>query len=301
MDDPPTMTLRFGVPFRARVTIDARIEQAFGVTLEARESLHQGGWYSLGRLPSGESVGVYPNWREHDGTWREPRHRRYSEILYFHGVAPDGEPLRALVRERLPDLVELHDPPAREPRTLVNVIDVESTCWSGAPPPGEISEIIEIGITVFDSRTLEIGPTRSIVVRPTRSAVSDFCARLTTLTPAQVASGVTFDEAARELRGTFRSRERTWASWGDHDRRMFDRGGRLHALPSPFGPRHQNLKSLFAVACGLDAEVGAAEALRRLGLPLEGTPHRAGDDSRNLARILRELVSRMRAPSITRS
>lgn len=30
------------------------------------------------------------------------------------------------------------------------VIDVESTCWEREPPPGQRSEIIEVGITLFD-------------------------------------------------------------------------------------------------------------------------------------------------------
>nr|MDQ2829840.1 DNA polymerase III [Chloroflexota bacterium] len=32
----------------------------------------------------------------------------------------------------------------------VVVIDVESTCWEGAPPVGEESEIIEIGVCTLD-------------------------------------------------------------------------------------------------------------------------------------------------------
>jgi inhibitor of KinA sporulation pathway (predicted exonuclease) len=33
---------------------------------------------------------------------------------------------------------------------LLNVIDVEATCWAGEPPPGQVSEIIEIGLAVVD-------------------------------------------------------------------------------------------------------------------------------------------------------
>ncbi|MFE2626194.1 DNA polymerase III, partial [Streptomyces caelestis] len=33
---------------------------------------------------------------------------------------------------------------------LLNVVDVEATCWEGQPPPGQVSEIIEIGLTVVD-------------------------------------------------------------------------------------------------------------------------------------------------------
>ena len=34
------------------------------------------------------------------------------------------------------------------------VVDVEATCWEGDPPPGQISEIIEIGLCVLDVATL---------------------------------------------------------------------------------------------------------------------------------------------------
>ncbi|WP_240772268.1 hypothetical protein [Nocardia sp. CS682] len=33
---------------------------------------------------------------------------------------------------------------------LLNVVDVEATCWDGKTPPGAVSEIIEIGLTVVD-------------------------------------------------------------------------------------------------------------------------------------------------------
>ena len=38
------------------------------------------------------------------------------------------------------------------------VIDVEATCWEGNPPPGQTSEIIEIGLCVLDVPTLTARP-----------------------------------------------------------------------------------------------------------------------------------------------
>ena len=37
------------------------------------------------------------------------------------------------------------------------VVDVEATCWEGDPPPGQISEILEIGLCVLDVATLMRG------------------------------------------------------------------------------------------------------------------------------------------------
>ena len=37
--------------------------------------------------------------------------------------------------------------------TFLNVVDVEATCWESVPPPGQISEIIEIGLATVDLAT----------------------------------------------------------------------------------------------------------------------------------------------------
>jgi hypothetical protein len=42
---------------------------------------------------------------------------------------------------------------ARKPDRIL-VIDTEATCWEGSSPPGQISEIIEIGLCVLDVPTL---------------------------------------------------------------------------------------------------------------------------------------------------
>ncbi|WP_158892557.1 hypothetical protein [Amycolatopsis anabasis] len=34
--------------------------------------------------------------------------------------------------------------------SVLNVVDVETTCWDGDLPPGQVSEIIEIGLTIVD-------------------------------------------------------------------------------------------------------------------------------------------------------
>ena len=66
------------------------------------------------------------------------------------------------------------------------VVDVESTCWDGPPPAGQISEIIEIGVCTLDVPSLRRVEKRSLLVKPVRSAVSEFCTRLTTLTAEQL-------------------------------------------------------------------------------------------------------------------
>lgn len=170
---------------------------------------------------------------------------------------------------------------------LLNVIDVEATCWAGPPPAGQASEIIEIGVCVLDLRTLERVERRSLIVRPERSQVSAFCTALTSLTPEVVTAGLSFVEACGVLRRDYRSESRPWASWGEYDRRQFQR--QAEQAPFPFGARHTNAKAVYAAAFGLPRP-GMAQALVHAGLPLVGTHHRGGDDAWNIAALITHLV-----------
>jgi inhibitor of KinA sporulation pathway (predicted exonuclease) len=177
---------------------------------------------------------------------------------------------------------------------LILVVDLEATCWDGDPPPGEQNEIIEIGVCLLEIATLRHRDKRSLLVRPERSRVSAFCSSLTTLTQAQVDGGVSFRDACSALRRELKSPERLWASYGDYDRRMFERQCQSRGVPFPFGPSHLNVKSLLATALGLSHEVALDEALRLVGLPLEGTHHRGGDDAWNIAALLAAILSAAR-------
>ena len=174
------------------------------------------------------------------------------------------------------------------------VIDLEATCWDGPPPPGETSEIIEIGICPLELSTGRRLARRSILVKPTRSRLSEFCTQLTTLRLEQLNAGITFTEACEILRREFQSRERVWASFGDYDRTMFQKQCEATGVRYPFGPRHLNVKTLFAVSRGLPHEVGMGEALGLMGVPLEGTHHRGDDDAWNIAGILAALLAKLR-------
>jgi len=170
------------------------------------------------------------------------------------------------------------------------VIDVESTCWEGAPPDSEESEIIEIGVCTLNVASGQRVGREDIFVRPTRSRVSPFCTSLTTLTQEQVDAGVPFAEACAHLQHAYGTKDRVWASYGDYDRRQFERQCAEVGVSYPFGPGHLNVKTLFALMRVLPREVGMDGALELLGLPLEGTHHRAGDDAWNITRILAKLL-----------
>lgn len=175
---------------------------------------------------------------------------------------------------------------------ILLVVDLESTCWEGGPPEGQVSEIIEIGVATLDVASGRPLDKRSILVKPLMSTVSPFCEELTTITqPMLDADGVTLKEACRILKKEYLSKQRMWTSWGDYDRRQFERDCAAKGIGYPFGPTHLNAKSLHALLSGLTNEVGMARALEDLGLTLEGTHHRGHDDAWNIAKILGHILA----------
>lgn len=182
----------------------------------------------------------------------------------------------------------------RPESALLNVIDVEATCWDGPVPPGAVNEIIEIGLTVVDVAARRRVSRHRVLVRPARSEVSAFCTELTGLTQAEVDRGVSFAEACRVLAEEFGAGGRPWASWGEYDRRQFARQCRAEDVPYPFGPpdgpSHTTAKAVFARAHGLARMCGMARALEIAGLPLEGRHHRGEDDAWNIAALVLGLV-----------
>ncbi|MEV0883796.1 exonuclease domain-containing protein [Streptomyces microflavus] len=175
---------------------------------------------------------------------------------------------------------------------LLNVVDVEATCWEGQPPPGQVHEIIEIGLTVVDLRAGERVAKHRLLVRPARSEVSPFCTELTGLTQAEVDGGLTFAEACRVLAAEHRTGLLPWASWGDYDRKQFTLQCQRSGAEYPFGHRHTNAKAVFTTSYGLRRRPGMAQALELAGLPLEGRHHRGDDDAWNIAALVLDVAGR---------
>jgi inhibitor of KinA sporulation pathway (predicted exonuclease) len=181
------------------------------------------------------------------------------------------------------------------------VIDLEATCWEGEPLPGQDREIIEIGLCVLDVATGQRLENPSILVHPLHSSVSEYCTALTTLTQQDVEHGISLREACLLLEQQYGSRKYIWASYGDYDRKQMRRECVAHGIDYPFGDRHINVKSLFAVVHNLRREVGLDRAMQMMGWPLEGTHHRGGDDAWNIARLLADILLKARGtgPAVT--
>lgn len=177
---------------------------------------------------------------------------------------------------------------------VILVVDVESTCWTGPPPVGQFSEILEIGLCPVDVASVTRLSKLSLLVKPVRSEISDFCTQLTTLKPEMFVDAGSLADAVQVLRHDYQSRERLWASWGDYDRRQFERVCGELGVSYPFGQSHLNVKSLFAAAYGLTREVGLDQACSMAGVAMQGTHHRGDDDAWNIAELLCRLLRNMR-------
>lgn len=169
------------------------------------------------------------------------------------------------------------------------VVDIESTCWE-EPQIENISEIIEIGMTPIDTKYGDILETKNIIVKPEYSKISEFCTKLTTLTQEDVDSGISFKDACNTLINEYNSKRYIWASYGNYDKHQFYEQCERENIEYPFTKAHINVKLLFAIKYSLKREVGMDRALKLLGMPLIGTHHRGGDDSRNIASILLKIL-----------
>ena len=121
------------------------------------------------------------------------------------------------------------------------VIDLEATCWEGNPPPGEISEIIEIGICVLDQATGVIDKNRGILIKPVHSAISPFCTQLTTITPDLIGKeGISFEEALHILGKEYQAGQHAWPATACTTKTCCKKQCALRHIPYPMHHEHIN-------------------------------------------------------------
>ncbi len=169
------------------------------------------------------------------------------------------------------------------------VIDIESTCWKENTSK-EVNEIIEIGICHIETKSGKVFEPKSIIVKPTYSTVSEFCTNLTTLTQEDVDDGISFNDACSILVNEYETKKYVWASYGFFDRNQFEIQCERENVQYPFSYSHINVKILFALVNSLRRQVGMADALKILKIPLKGIHHRGGDDAQNIAQILSRIL-----------
>jgi 3'-5' exoribonuclease 1 len=170
------------------------------------------------------------------------------------------------------------------------IIDLEATCSDCGEVPRDEMEIIEIGAVMLNARSLEIDSEFQAFIRPMRHPkLTDFCAKLTSITQAEVDAASPFPlviDALNAWKQDFA--DSLFCSWGAYDRNQFAHDCAFHGVAYPFRPEHLNLKAQFIKQFDLDRRTGLSGALQILGLCFEGTHHRGIDDARNIARVVCE-------------
>ena len=154
-------------------------------------------------------------------------------------------------------------------------------------------ETIEIGLVVIDLETLEVVDEFQRFVRPQINPIlTHFCKRLTSIQQADVDSAGTYADVGQEL-GVFIARypNAAWASWGDYDARQLERDAGFAACPSLLsGLQHFNVRKWHK---GLydNQPKGLKQTVEAMGLVWLGTYHQGIDDARNVASIVKEMLS----------
>jgi inhibitor of KinA sporulation pathway (predicted exonuclease) len=183
------------------------------------------------------------------------------------------------------------------------VIDLEATCWdTEIPPTGEKSEIIEVGIVLLSTTTLEISKPRRLFINPLNSTVSDFCTKLTGITTELLLEkGKTHGQVIDILLSEYKLDKRIWAGWGIDNVELiqsFRQSVTSQDQIDRLSKSYINVAALFSSVVNLGRRIGLTDALTIIGEPFKGIHHNGGDDAYNAAVVLRHLLSRLRA-SIT--
>ena len=187
------------------------------------------------------------------------------------------------------------------PHRYLYCVDLEATCDEVedseqlrplAVPPDQM-ETIEVGLVVIDLETFEIVDEFQRFVRPQINPIlTAFCKKLTSIRQEDVDSARSYVEVGQELGALIaRYPNAAWASWGDYDARQLERDAGFAACPSLLeGLTHFNAWKWHA---GLydNRPKSLKQTVESLGLIWMGTYHRGIDDARNVAAIVKEMLS----------
>lgn len=173
------------------------------------------------------------------------------------------------------------------------VIDIEATCWEeDGDYQRKHSEIIEIGVCLLDRKTRKIVKSESILVKPKFSKISEFCTKLTSITPEMVEEeAIDLDDACDILMRKYNSEDLTWGSYGNYDRSFLIEQCRKQRALYPMSEDHLNIKYLFQKHFNMNKGIGMERALKQLNITLEGHHHRGVDDAKNTAKILAKILT----------
>lgn len=176
------------------------------------------------------------------------------------------------------------------------ILDLEASCNDAPRLHPDLMEIIEIGACFVNSSGEVLEQFQSFVKPSSNEPLTPFCIKLTTITQKDVDGAPGFSLAVESFESWIakciaqHGPVDFWGSWGDFDRKQFERNARLVkvAPPSFLGRiQHRNLKNLYGAAVGMkDRGPGLGKALNCEGIKFIGTKHRGLDDAINISRLI---------------
>ncbi len=174
------------------------------------------------------------------------------------------------------------------------IVDLEATCCDKKSIPRREMETIEIGAVMVESNELQTIDDFSIFIKPNRHpTLTNFCTQLTSITQQDVDTASTFTEALKQFKSwLYKYDNFLFCSWGDYDKNQLSQDCQYHNIAYPVGSEHINIKKLFSFSQNLKKIYGMVDALKKVGLRLEGTHHRGIDDAKNMAKLMPYILGR---------
>ena len=176
------------------------------------------------------------------------------------------------------------------------VLDFEATCDETKTPKPQ--EIIEFPVLKVNSSTTEIEATFHSYVQPTaHPTLTPFCTKLTGITQDMVNGQPSLLEVL-SMFDQWMTRENLkdnvdvcFVTCGDWDLKTMLPGQCEHLKVDvpPYFRKWVNIKKAFTRITRMKA-VSMVNMLNKLGLALDGRHHSGIDDSKNIAKILKELL-----------
>lgn len=171
------------------------------------------------------------------------------------------------------------------------IIDLEATCWERGDKNRQPHEIIEIGAVILDENYNYLSKFTQFVKPPDNMVLTEYCTDLTTITQADINSAPPLSVAISKLEEWMGPVDGiTFCSWGYFDKAQLINECNLHGIDYPFTDDHINIKIKFSTKLNRTKKMGVKKALRILGIPFEGTPHRGVDDAIMIAKIFKFIM-----------
>lgn len=167
------------------------------------------------------------------------------------------------------------------------IVDLEATCEKDNRD--FINEIIEIGaVKIIGDKEPTVVETFCSFVKPTLNPIlTDFCKKLTTIKQEEVDNAEPFPRVLKKFQEWIGIEEGNYliCSWGFYDKKQFIQDCKLHNLNKKWiEKKHISLKHQHGEILGV-RPMGMPKALKKAGIPLEGTHHRGIDDAKNISKI----------------